>query len=65
LVEAGLGIATALAPRLGYDAAAKIAYEAAASGETILQAASRLTDLTQEDLRRLLDPSRLVEIGLG
>ncbi len=65
LVESGLGIATALAPRLGYDAAAKIAYEAGVTGETILQAASRLTDLTQEDLRRLLDPSRLVEAGLG
>jgi fumarate hydratase class II len=65
LVESGLGIATALAPRLGYDVAAKIAYEAAASGETIFQAASRLTDLTQRRPAASPDPSRLVEIGLG
>jgi len=65
LVASGLAIATALAPKLGYDAAARIAKEAAATGETILEAALRLTDLPEAELRDALDPAALVEPGLG
>jgi fumarate hydratase class II len=65
LVANGLGIATALAPQLGYDTAARIAYEAASKGESVHAAAKRLTDLADEDLDRLLDPLRLVQPGRG
>jgi fumarate hydratase class II len=64
LVDAGLGIATALAPRIGYDAAAAIAKEAASTGETVYEVAQRNTDLADDELRRILDPRRLVEPGL-
>jgi fumarate hydratase class II len=64
LVDRGLAIATALAPRVGYDVAARVAYEAASTGETVLEAAKRLTDVPEQELRSLLDPRRQVEPGL-
>ena len=64
LLESGLAIATALAPAIGYDAAAKIAKEAADSGETVFEVARRRTKLSEDELRRVLDPARLVEPGL-
>jgi len=64
LVDSGLAIATALSPRLGYDAAAAIAKEAATSGETVYEVALRRSGIDAEELRRLLDPEKLVEPGL-
>jgi fumarate hydratase class II len=63
LVASGLALVTALAPRIGYDAAAAIAKEAAASGETIMEVAKQRTQLKEAELAQLLDPSRLVEPG--
>ena len=57
-------LATALVPAIGYDAAAKIAKEALASGKTIRQVARERTRLSPEELDRLLDPSRMTEPGL-
>ena len=56
-VESGLAIGTALAPVIGYDKAAVIAKEAAKTGETIREVAMRMTDLSQEDLINILNPS--------
>jgi fumarate hydratase, class II len=64
MVEQGLMLATALAPAIGYDAAAKIAKEALASGKTVRQVARERTKLAPEELDRLLDPSRMTEPGL-
>jgi fumarate hydratase class II len=64
LVETGLGMATGLAPIIGYDAAAEIAKEAAASGRTIREVARERTGLSDEDLRRALDPTSMTEPGL-
>jgi len=64
LVEKGLGIATGLAHIIGYDAAAEIAKEAAASGRTIREVAQERTGLSDEDLRRALDPTSMTEPGL-
>jgi fumarate hydratase class II len=61
LVEEGLGIATGLAPIIGYDAAAEIAKEAAGSGRTIREVAQERTGLSDEDLRRALDPASMTE----
>ena len=61
LVARGLAIGTALAPRIGYDAAAAIAKEAAKSGRTIREVARERTDLTDLDLDQLLDPASMVE----
>jgi fumarate hydratase class II len=64
MVEQGLAIGTALAPRLGYDAAAEIAKEAAKSGRTIRAVARERTDLGDEELDRLLDPAGMTEPGV-
>jgi len=61
LVEKGLGIATGLAPIIGYDAAAEVAKEAASSGRTIREVAQERTGLSDEDLRRALDPASMTE----
>src|ERR1700737_3697216 len=67
MVEQGLMLATALAPAIGYDAAAKIAKEALATGRTVRQVARERTKLAAEELDRLLDPSRMtgpsLEVG--
>ncbi|MCC6934935.1 MAG: class II fumarate hydratase [Thermomicrobiales bacterium] len=63
MVEKGLMIGTALAPIVGYDAAAAIAKEAAKSGRTIREVAREQTDLSDEELDRVLDPSQMTEPG--
>jgi fumarate hydratase class II len=64
LVEQGLMLATALAPEIGYDAAAKLAKEALKSGRTIRELALE-RGMAPVDLDRLLDPAGMTEPGLG
>ncbi len=64
MVERGLAICTALAPVIGYDAAAKLSKEAYATGKTIREVAREKTDLSDEELDRLLDPAKMTEPGL-
>jgi fumarate hydratase class II len=63
-VERGLALATALAPVLGYDKAAAIAKAAAESGRTVRETAREMSELSEEDLTRLLDPARMTGPGL-
>ncbi|MFN2451586.1 MAG: class II fumarate hydratase [Candidatus Dormibacteria bacterium] len=65
LVERGLMTCTALAPRLGYDAAAAVAKAAYASGRTVREVARETTDLTDAELTELLDPETMTAPGLG
>ena len=65
MVERGLMLGTALAPAIGYDAAAAIAKEAAASGGTIRETALERTELSSEELDTLLNPEKMTEPGLG
>ncbi len=64
-VERGLMLATGLAPAVGYDAAAAIAKEAAKTGRTIREVAREKTQLSEDDLTRLLDPEKMTEPGLS
>jgi len=64
LVEQGLMLATALAPAIGYDAAAQIAKEALATGRTIREVARQRTSLSPEELDQLLDPGQMTKPGL-
>ncbi|HEY9288549.1 MAG TPA: class II fumarate hydratase [Candidatus Dormibacteraeota bacterium] len=64
VVEQGLMLATALAPAIGYDAAAKIAKEALANGRTIREIAREKTKLSADELDRLLDPGRMTQPGM-
>ncbi len=63
LVDKGLAIGTALAPVIGYDAAAAIAKEAAKTGKTIREVAKERTKLTDRELDKFLDPVTMVEPG--
>ena len=63
LVEQGLMLATALAPVIGYDEAAKLAKEAFRTGRTIRELALE-RGMAPEDLDRLLDPAAMTEPGL-
>jgi fumarate hydratase, class II len=59
LVEQSLALATALVPRLGYDAAAALARESVASGKTVRALAQERALLPADELDRLLDPRRM------
>ncbi|MDP9424633.1 MAG: lyase family protein, partial [Actinomycetota bacterium] len=59
LVENGLMLATALAPEIGYDKAADLSKKAYKEGKTIREAAREETDLSEEDLDRLLDAKQM------
>ena len=61
MVMEGLAICTALAPIIGYDAAAAIAHEASQNGETIKEVALRVSDLTSDQLDEILDPLSMTE----
>jgi len=63
LVEQGLMLATAFAPVIGYDEAAKMAKEALKSGRTIRELA-REKGFSDADLDRIMDPAKLTEPGL-
>ena len=65
MVERGLMLGTALAPAIGYDAAAAIAKEAAATGSTIRETAKEKTGLTDAELDGLLDPEGMTEPGVS
>jgi fumarate hydratase class II len=65
LVEQGLMTTTALAPVIGYDAAAAIAKEAHASNRTIRDVARERTSLSDAELARLLDPEAMTQPGRG
>ncbi|MEW6635827.1 MAG: class II fumarate hydratase [Actinomycetota bacterium] len=62
LVEQGLMLATALAPEIGYDCAAEISKEAYKTGRTIREVAREKTDLSEEELDRLLDARKMTEV---
>jgi aspartate ammonia-lyase len=57
-------LATALSPRIGYAAAAEIAKEAVRTGESVPEVARRLTDLSDEELAKGLDPTPMTEPGV-
>jgi fumarate hydratase class II len=62
LVELSLAMVTALAPVIGYDAAAKLAHKAVATGKTIREIADGV--VPEDRLNIVLDPWRMTEPGL-
>jgi len=63
--ERTVSLATALAPRLGYQRAAEIVKASVASGRSIVELAAELGGLRPAEARRLLDPARLTRPGRG
>jgi fumarate hydratase class II len=64
MVERGLMLGTALSPAIGYDRAAAIAKEAAASGKTIRELAREKTNLSEAELDELLNPAEMTKPSL-
>jgi fumarate hydratase class II len=63
LIEQSLAMCTALAPEIGYEAAAKLAKEAYRSGKTVREVAKAQQVLPEARLNELLDPWRMTEPG--
>jgi fumarate hydratase class II len=57
-------LVTALNPVIGYELGAAIAKKAYAEGRPLKDVAQEMTDLTDEELDRLLDPAALTEGGI-
>jgi fumarate hydratase class II len=55
-VEQSLAMGTALAPEIGYDAAASLVKNAYSTGRTVREVAMEQSGLAVEKLRELLDP---------
>jgi fumarate hydratase class II len=64
LLEGNLSLATALAPRLGYDEAAAIAKQAFAEGKTARAVAREKRLLPDDELDALLDVRAMTEPGI-
>ena len=63
LMNNSLMLVTALAPRIGYDKAAKIAKTALANGTTLRQEAIKLGFVSGEEFDRLVQPARMTRPG--
>ena len=57
-------LVTALNPVIGYELGAATAKKAYAEGRPIREVAAEMTDLSDEDLARLLDPAALTRGGI-
>lgn len=58
-------LVTALNPVIGYELGAKIAKTAYAEKRPVLDVAKELCDLSEDELKKLLDPAKLTQGGIG
>jgi len=65
MVEKSLAMCTALAPEIGYDAAAAIAKESYKTGKTVREIAARKKILSPKRLNEILDPMRMTMPGIA
>src|SRR5215469_7861359 len=63
LMERSLMLVTALAPKIGYDNAAKVAKSAHARGTTLKEEALRLGFVSQAEFDRLVQPGKMTHPG--
>ncbi len=57
-------LVTALNPVIGYELGAAVAKKAYADGRPVKEVAREMTDLSDEELDRLLDPAELTTGGI-
>ena len=62
-VERSLMLVTALAPKIGYDAAAKIAKTAHKNGTTLKEEALKTGFVTEAEYENLVDPRKMISPG--
>jgi len=61
MIDQSLALCTALSPRIGYDAASRIAKKAYESGKTVKEVAMEEGILPPEELEEVMDPQRMTE----
>jgi len=64
-VEKSVGTITAVNPHLGYEAAARIAKEAIATGQSVRELCLLHDVLTEEELDLILDPYEMTHPGIA
>lgn len=64
-IERSLMLATPLAPVIGYDKAAEISKKAFKENKTVSQVALETLDISKEELKKILDPSKMIIPGAG
>ncbi len=64
LVDKNPILVTALNPVIGYDTAARIAKKAYAEGRSLKDVAAEMTELSKEELDKLLDPKPMTKGGM-
>jgi fumarate hydratase class II len=65
MIEKSLAMVTALAPEIGYDAAAEIAKESYATGKTVREIALAKKIISPKRLEKILDPMRMTKPGIA
>ncbi len=60
-VQSTVSLATALNPYIGYAKAAEIAKESVKTGKSIIEIARSRGELTEEQIKEILDPARMTE----
>ena len=65
LVDKNPILVTALNPVIGYELGAKVAKTAYAEGRSLKEVALELTDLSEEELEKILDPMNLTKGGIN
>jgi fumarate hydratase, class II len=65
MVEKSLAMCTALAPEIGYDAAAAIAKESYQTGKTVREVALAKQVMSPKRLKEILDPMRMTKPGIA
>lgn len=58
-------LVTALNPLIGYDKAAKIAKTAFAENRAVMDVAKEMTDLSDQELKKALDPINMTKGGFS
>lgn len=58
-------LVTALNRVIGYEKGAAIAKKAYAEGRSVIDVATEMTDLTEDELKKLLDPEKLTQGGIS
>jgi fumarate hydratase class II len=61
MIDQSLALCTALSPRIGYDAASRIAKKAYESGKTVKEIAMEENILPPDELEEVMDPRRMTE----
>lgn len=65
MIEKSLAMCTALAPEIGYDAAAAIAKESYKTGKTVREIALEKKVMSPKRLEKILDPLRMTKPGIA